>query len=221
MHSYRKFLVFAALLLAVLLHSGICQEDERRERFLQDVLRELSKRTGDVFALERWANASEAPTSSTAVIDLAMVNQYTAPEKLIPAYFPDFRVEKSGSNPRLFFVFDRRLEHEAGRPLLGRIPAQGFKGSEREWAGKLAETVELLKMPDVTSLPDINRIGIRSGLAKLDLIIQQCDARHALTACVDTLKTRGIAWIATSRVKNGKVETEVNYTMDAVFIEKP
>lgn len=195
------------------------QQSEPREVFLQSFLRELSAKTGDNFVLEKLASDKDGEKNMTAVVDFAIINAYTSPEKIIPVYYREMKVFRSPHNPRLYFVSDARLNDISNYSLLQKIPAMHYKGDERSYIKKLGENGSGIKPTELYSTGNLDRISYGTG-AKIDISLQQSDLRTALSAIISVHESRGIVWVATTRIKDGKHETTVDYTRDAVFVVK-
>ena len=105
--------------------------------------------------------------------------------------------------------------------LVSKILAFQFEGNDYGYIVKLSEQVASIKAVEIYSLPSLDKVVPRHPAPKLNISLQATDARHAISACIDMQKTRGIAWVATTRIKDGKQETEIAYTADAIFMENP
>ena len=102
--------------------------------------------------------------------------------------------------------------------IVRKLPAFQFEGNDRGLFSRIGETVPSIKGLDGLFMPDLNKWVIFSS-PKIKVSLQATDVRHALSACIDMQKTRGIAWVASTRVKDGMQQTKVAHTLDAVFLE--
>jgi hypothetical protein len=182
------------------------------------VLRELSLRTGDVFTLETFSKGNDAAMSPNVTMDFAIMNAYTSPEKLLGAYFPAYKVERSPSERKLYFVFHSQVREVRDYGMARKLPAFQFEGNDRGLFARIGEAVPSIKGLDGLFMPDLNK-RVLFPSPKIRVSLPATDVRHALSACINMEKTRGIAWVATTRVKDGLQQTEVAYTRDAVFLE--
>lgn len=201
-----------------LLTKSSAQENGARGRFLQEVLRELSRRNGDVFALELFAG-EKGVQSSYEQLDFNVINAYTSSEKLLRAYFPQYEVVRSRAQPALYFVIARQTNRVDSYAMKTRLNDFRFEGDPAGLIARIGDTVPSIQKVAFNPIPDINNLLFPFVVSKIGVSLQGGDVRDVLSACIDFQKTKGIVWVATTRVNNGEQHTEIAYTSDAVFSE--
>ena len=210
------FLIF--VVVGPFLTQASAQENGTRGHFLQEVLRELSLRNGDVFALELFAG-EKGVESSYPQMDLNVINAYTSSEKLLRAYFPQYEIVRSRTQPTLHFVISRRTNSVRSYAMKQKLGDFQFEGSANGLISRIGDTVPSIKTVAFLPVPDMNNLAFFVVVPKVRVALQASVVRDALSACIDFDKTKGIAWVATTRVSKGEEHTEVSYTGDAVFLE--
>jgi hypothetical protein len=215
----RVLLGFLAVCMVCLSTDAAAQQTGARPKYLQELLRYLSQRTGDVFALELVAIGDDAPKMPLPNVDFNIINSYTSPEKLLAAFFPEFGIKRSPTNSNLWFVFHNHLSEYPEYGLTRQLKAFQFKGNLQGLFAQISRSVPSIKFLRPVLQPDINQRTAMFGELKLEISLKETDVRHALSACLDLHATRGIAWVAITRIKDGVQEIDVTYTRDAVFSE--
>lgn len=214
--QYRTiFTIFVAVCL--FLPRASAQDNGARDLFLQQVLRELSLRNGDVFALELF-EGEDAAVSPNVKMDLNVINTYTSSEKLLRAYFPSYEVVQSRTQPKLHFVIRRQTNSVSLYSMEQKLNDFRFEGSPNGLISRIGDAVPYIKTVALQPMPNINKLSLFFVGQKLGVALQAGVVRDVLSACIDFDKTTGIAWVATTRVKDGEQRTEVGYTSDAVFL---
>lgn len=216
----RHHIIFFVFVAAGLLSArASAQDDGPGGFFLQNVLRELSLRNGDVFALELFQGEKVDVSSRYAQMDLNVINAYTSSEKLLRAYFPRYEVVQSRAQPKLHFVICRETNSVRSYAMEQKLNDFRFEGSPKGLISGIGETVPSLKTITFEPIPNLNKLTLLFNVSKVKLSLQAGDVRDVLSAGIDYEKTKGIIWVATTRIKDGKPQTEVGYTTDAVFSE--
>ena len=212
--------LWSALVLGLVVLAPVRAQQGAPHVFLQDALRELSTRTGDVFALEFFAKTREVPWSQYVPMDVAVMNAYTSPEKLLGAYFPQFRVKRSASWPNLYFISNLEVVNIPDYAMSRRLSKFEVDGPPWQLIARLHDLVPSITEAKSFWIPDLNRAGPSLfHTAPVRVSLESVDVRHVLSGVVDLKKTRGIAWVAITRLKDERQETTVAYTQDTVFLK--